>query len=813
MPTLNGFRGEFQSFPFPSQRVSTAEKNKPEWYANCCDWIIAQGQAIRDSDELEAKYNILKGYIPDEFYKKILNPYNASKEKYKRFPATMRNYDMIKGIIRRYVSEYIKNPHDFIVSACNPEVVFGRNAKLANEVAKIVEQQVVAEIQRRYAEFVNEGNSPEEFNPQEQVDIEKFIKDFNENYIDDISKQGQDLLNVIQNITEDILIYARTYFDFVTFGECYTYSEVIGDKLIKRNVQVRDAFPVPNDNMFAEDYDMFAERQMLTYQQIIDSYDEYLSDDDKKYLDEYFSKKGINTTQAKVFDVYQSYFPDVCNKFTVKEREMFSKQPVMMRDVNADLYEVWHTVWRGERRMGVVTYQDESGFVSQKVVPDDYKLDVATGDINIEYYYEPQVYECVRIGTRNNAIYPYKARAISYNRNGKLPYNGICELIPGLGKFSIIEEVLPYQVFYNIVAYHREMVIAKHKVNILMIAKSLLGKVPEDTIYKMLADGVLYIDDENDQGMIKAQQVRMLTAQMGDYITQLTTLLDSIEEKAKNQCDMTPQRYGEIANSAGKGVTEEAINRGSMGSVIVEYILDCMRERDYNRDLDYSKFAWIDGLNTSIKGDNGTLRYISLDVDKHVFADYIVQCKNSAKEMEKLQQLKQYAFNASQNGQDEIAIAAIIGDNVATIKQLVKEYKELERAHEMELQQMEQQTEQMKQEFELQKIQAKGEQDRATKELEGYLDQQLELIRVSGNIVSYGDGSQPDLETAANNRLQRAEQDIKRQQVQAQREANMINLFNAERDRAVKMHDIDTKLKIAKENKNKYDRPAKSKSK
>lgn len=813
MPRLDGFRGEFQNFPFPNQRVSDAEKDKAEWYANCCDWIIAQGQAIRDEDELETKYGILKGYIPDKFYHKILNPYNSTEKKYTRFPATMRNYDMIRGILRRYVSEYIKNPHDFIVSACNPEVVLSKNAKLAAELRKIVEQQIANVLQQKYAEFVNEGNPPEEFNPQEQVDIEKFIKEFNENYIDDISKQGQDLLNVIQNITDDILLYARAYFDWVSVGECYTYSEVIGDKLIKRNVAVRDAFPVPNDNIFAEDYDMFAERQRMTYQQIIDNFDEYLTDKDRKFLNNYYAKNSNIGTNAKVFNVYEEYFPDVCSKFNNEERDFFRKQPIMMRDVNADLYDVWHVVWRGERRMGVVTYIDESGFVSQKVVPDNYKLNVQAGDINIEYFYEPQVYESVRIGTRNTAIYPYKARAIAYSRNGKLPYNGINELLPGFGKFSIIEEVLPYQVFYNIVAYHREMVIAKHKMNILLIAKSLLGKVPEKTIYQMIADGVLYIDDENDQGMIKAQQVRYLTSNMGDYINQLTSLLVSIEEQAKNQVDMTPQRYGEIANSAGKGVTEEAINRGSMGSVIVEWMLDCMRERDYNRDLDYTKFAWIDGLDTSIREESGSLKYISLDVDKHMFADYIVQCKNSAKEMEKLQQLKQYAFNASQNGNDEIAIAAITGDNVDTIKKLIKDYKEIQRQHELEMQKMEQQTEQMKQEFELQKIAAKGEQDRATKELEGYLDQQLELIRVSGNIVSYGDGSQPELEAAANERLKSAEINIKREQIRAQREANMINAFNANEDRKVKMHDMDTKLKIAKENKNRYDVKSKSKNK
>lgn len=798
------FKGSYQSFPFPNQRVSNVEKEKPEWYANCCDWIIAQGLNIRDEDELEEKYNLLKGIIPEKNYKKILNPYNSTEPKYLKFPATLRNYDMIKGIVRRYVSEYIQNTHNFIITACNSEVVLQRDAKLRNEVNKLIQAEIAAELQRKYAEFVNEGNDPQTFNPEEQIDIEQFIKDFNENYIDDISKQGQDLLNVIQSITDDMLIYARAYFDWVCFGECYTYSEVVGDKLIKRNVQVRDAFPIPNDNMFAEDYDMFAERQKLTYQQIIDTYDEYLTKEDKDYLNNYYSRNGITNTNAKLYDVYNEYFPDVCNKFTKEERNFFKQQPIMMRDVNADLYDVWHVVWRGERRIGILTHVGESGFIEQDIVPDNYKLNSANGDIKIDYHYEPQVYECVRIGTRNNAIYPFKARAIPYNRNGKLPYNGICELLPGFGKFSIIEELSPYQTFYNIVAYHREMVIAKHKMNILLIAKSLLGKVPEDTIYRMIADGVLYIDDSNDQGMLKAQQIRYITSQMGDYITQLGNLLDSIEEKAKQQVDMTPQRYGEIANSAGKGVTEAAIVRGSMGSVIVEYMLDCMRERDYNRDLDYTKFAWIDGLNTSIKDSDGNLKYISLDINNHIFAEYVVQCKNSFVEMEKLQQLKQLAFNASQNGNNDIAIAAITGDNVATIKKLVKEYTELERQHQLEMQQMEQQTEQLKQQFEIQKIQAKGEEDRKTKELEGYIDQQIELIRVSGNIVSYGDGSQPALESAANERLKHAELNIKQQQVQAQREANMINLLNAEKDRAVKMHDIDTKLKIAKENKNKY---------
>ncbi len=806
-------RSEFQMFDFPQQRVPNSRKKEADWYAACCDWVIAQGQNNRDSSQLEIKYGILQGKIPDEFYKKILNPYNATNEKYKRFPATMRNYDLMKGIIRRYVSEYIKNPHDFIVGANNAEVVLARNAKLRQELAVIVQQKIAARIQQSYQDWVNGGNDPQQFNPQTALDVEAFVQEFNENYIDDISAQGQQILNVIKDITEDTLFYARAYFDFVTFGETYTYTDIVGDKIVKRVVSPRDAFPVNTDNIFREDDDMFAERRKLTYQQIIDEFDEYLDDKQKEFLETYYAKHSANAPMELAFNVYESYFPDVCKKYSKEDRELFKKEPNMMRDNNPDLYDVWHVVWRGEVRRCIVTYVNEVGLIDTKIEEDDYELSPSTGDISLDYIYEPQVYECTRIGTRNDAIYPYGARAIAFNRKGKLPYNGINELLPGFGKFSIVDIVTPYQVFYNIVAYHREMTLAKNKLNILMMAKSLLGVKPEETIYKMLADGVLYIDDTNDQGMLRAQQVRILQTNIGDYLNQLGNLLIEIKQAASEQVDMTPQRYGEIANSAGKGVTEEAVMRGSMGTVIIEFMMDCMRERDYNRDMDYTKLAWVDGLDTSYRDVDGNLKYISLDVGKHIYADYIIKAKNSVKEQDKLRQLQQYAFSAAQNGDNMMAIAAIEGDNVATITKLIKKYQEQKDAHEKEVQQLEQQIEQMKQQFELQKIQAKGEEDRKTKELEGYLDQQIELIRADANMISYNAEVGDENKEAGLNRLDAARARVEQEKVGIERQRNILDTFNKERDRQVKTHDIDTKLKIAKENKNRYDFKSKAKSK
>ena len=799
-------KGFLQSFNFPRQRVSDEEKNKPEWYANCIDWLISQGLAYADTKLIIDRYRILHGELNESDYNKVLNPYNFTDEKLKRFPATLRNYDIIKGTIRRYVSEYIQSPHDFIVSANNPEVVLSKNLKLKQELIKLAQHQISIEIQNKLKEWIDQGNNPQEFNAEEAIDVEQFIADFNENYIDNISAQGSDILNVIRDVTNDEILYAMLYFDFVTFGQCYTYSDVIGTSIVKRIVHPIDAYPIPNDNMFVEDFDAFCERRKLTYQQIVDEFDEYLTEKDKQYLDEYYGKSIVNSPYRELsYDTYNSFFMDICTKFTKEEIQKYkSKGNLMERDINGDLYDVWHVVWRGERKECVVTYVDESGFTSQRIEQGDYTKQ--ENDIDVEYYYVPQVYEGVRIGTRETGIYPYKARAIAYNRNGKLPYNGACELLPGYGEFSIIDIMRPYQVLYNIVHYSREMAILKNKISQLVLPKSLLGTNPDATIHKMLADGVIYVDDEDDQGMVRSQQIRIVNASYGDYIKQLSELLQLIEDTAKDKVDMTPQRYGQIATSAGKGVTEEAILRGSMGSVIVEAVVDYVREKDYARDMDYSKLAWIDGLDTSYRDNENKMKYVSLDINSHIYADYVIKAKNSAKIREKLQQLKQFAFSAAQNGDSKMAIAAIVGDNIETIKKLISKYQDETRAFELQKQQNEQQIEQLKQQFDLQKVQMQGEIDMKKIELEGIIKKDIALIQADANMNSYNNEISLDTKEEAVNRLNKERAELDKQKLNLDRTKLALDAIDKAETRRLKEKDIDTKLKIAKTNKNKYDK-------
>ena len=795
---------------FPKQRVSAAEKDKPAWYQNCIDYVIDAGLSFNDRTDTERKLQILHGNIPDEFYKKTLNPYNAENEKYKRFPATMRNYDIMSDIIRRYVSEYFKGIHEFIVGDNNPEIVLKKNIKLKEKIAIMAQQAFKQEFEKRWAEMQQQaqqqGTPVEQLNPQEAMpDPEQFLKDFEDNYIDDESKQGQDLLDYIRSITEDTLIYLSAFFNYCSLGECYTYSDIRGNTIHKENIPVLEAYPIPNSNFFIEDHDMFAHRMLMSYNQIIDMFDEVLSKEDREFLDRYYSTTNASNTHTQfLYSQYFEAFPAACEKFGEKERELFRNESVQIAADNNNLFEVWHVVWRGEARQGILTYVNEMGFTTTRVVEEDYQLNPEAGDINIDWAYEPQVYEGYRIGTRWTGVYPIKARPIAYQRNGKLPYNGIMEVLPMFGKFSIIELITPFQIMRNIISYHREMVIAKNKMLILLLPESLIAGDEEDKIYKMAADGTLVVNDEEDNTGQKMAQVRLLNANLGDYINQLSQLIEQIKMDARELVDMNMQRYGEIAQSAGSAITQEAIARSSMGSVIIVATFDEMRKHDYQRDLDFGKLAYVDGLQTTFFDDKHNRRYLSLDVNSYIMSEYGILVKNEQKELDKINQLRQWAFSAAQNGDLDMAIAAITGENVTQIKATVEKFMELKRKHETDMQQAEQMLKQEELQNKLAEIQAKGEEDRKTQELKYQYELQMKYLDVDMSLLAPGE------ESAARDRLSQLSEEnktrISNEKLSLEREKLQANIYSKAADRQVKREDIESKERIAKINKNKYDK-------
>ena len=85
-------------------------------------------------------------------------------------------------------------------------------------------------------------------------------------------------------------------------------------------------------------------------------------------------------------------------------------------------------------------------------------------------------------------------------------------------------------------------------------------------------------------------------------------------------------------------------------------------------------------------------------------------------------------------------------------------------------------------------------------------------MRADANMISYNAEVGEDNKEAGIDRLNAARARVEREKANIEKQKNLLDTFNKERDRQVKIHDIDTKLKIAKENKNRYDFKSKRKA-
>ena len=122
-----------------------------------------------------------------------------------------------------------------------------------------------------------------------------------------------------------------------------------------------------------------------------------------------------------------------------------------------------------------------------------------------------------------------------------------------------------------------------------------------------------------------------------------------------------------------------------------------------------------------------------------------------------------------------------------------------------QMKQMEQMIKQEEVQAKLQQIEAQGIQDRLTEELKFNYEMQLKYIDVDMSMLAAGNSTDGD-KIRISQMAEENKRNIEQQRVQLEREKLMADTYSKAAYREVKRHQIDTQLKIAKTNKNKYDK-------
>lgn len=715
----------------PDQRVSNAQKQKKEWYIpNCNYWInLAIGQ--NDKTITQKFLDAANGLVDKKTYEYVLKNYIDKVGDKARMYGEIRDVDFLTPIKERYMGEFINMFSNYQVFNNDPSATLERNKVLADKVMTYCNQEIINKL--------NEAGFNTGQKSITQDSIENIINSVLEDWIDDITITTQKRLELINTIVEAKDKYQQAYFYWWACEEVYTYREVYKNDIYLTVVSPLEYYRIDSGNRYIEDDDAGVRVYRMTIPQIIDRFRDELTESEMKYLREIYTVSPKYDAPDGIVQIF--------NKYDFAERKAILKTNKEALEAESRLYgkevEVYHYVWKTEIKQGVLKHYDLLGNIIESVVDSEYEFDASVGDIDIEWEWINQVWEGWRIGGCHSGIY-IKPRPIEVQRERfnnysdcKLPYNGIVGLNKDNLRNPIPFRILPYLALYRIYTLQQERAVAKFK-SWLLFPESILADSSEMTTEERLAvankDSFLPFDD-TEATPNSLQSIReVATSAINNYIQMLENLKQSLKTEAWEAANMNNARFGDAKDYAGKAVNESNYSQAMTGSV---WSLDCFnlfRERDYVANIDYSKFAWINGKRGSyINPSTNKVEIADLDGSSDFSSNIGIYIRNNSDVQNKLNMMKELAFSAGQNDQLEVAIEAIENNNITSIAKNIKKAIAARREYEMAMQQAQQEAqakvEQIITERETQKQQFEAEQNALDRER----DIALQQLKIEGD--------------------------------------------------------------------------------
>lgn len=674
-------------FNLPNQRTSIAEKEKESFYRATLDYYINLAETNNDKTVIQDLLNAANGILDEKVFKYVLTPYGDSYTNNLstfRLPGEIRNVSLITPIIDKVMGEFVKLPHRYNVIVANPDVINKKTSELNKKVKEAVK--------KIYANKLIQNNIIEG-EPQQTDSVKDIANDHTTNWQDDRAIAGQNYMDFLKYDSDDSLLYTQAFYDWIVTNETYSYRTVYNDNVIKEVISPLEYYRISNGSFFIEDDDAGVRKYKLSIHQITDRFRHELSENDIKYLDDlstkYTQSDGsitvpLSIVKSRISDEYYATF--------------YQNSPTSdyVWVSNNGLFDVNHVVCKTFVKVGILKYIDGLGQENETIVTEDYTLNLEQGDISIDWEWVNQVWEGWRIGDKHVGIY-LKLRPVAVQRDEinniskcKLPYNGIVSVLHKSVIHSIPFRLLGYEAIHKIFTLQLERMVSK-EVNsgkVMVIPQSLLGSdeiSQSENIYMMTADGKIIVDDSDNNFHNKVSGFKIIDAGMGKYINEIRNLIQQNKTDAWEAVSWNRQRDSQVMASDGKAVTEMAIDRSALGSVLMHETFNKFRERDYEADLDYSKVAWNDGQQGSYITPDGTVAYFAVNGLEHMETQYGIHVASSAIEFDKLKAYRDMAFSAAQNGEFEIAINAIEGTNSAKIKNALLKFMEIKRAYEAKL--------------------------------------------------------------------------------------------------------------------------------
>jgi hypothetical protein len=690
----------------PSQTVSMSEKLKKgtlpfyksndksnqvvkSWGEQTVDYYISLAMQQETSrEELYTLARLKEGVIMEQDYNHILNPLNTENPAYRRLPAKLRCYNIIKPVIEEFIGERTQRPLDPIVVIGNKEADNFFKQQLIQSANGVLQQQFINMLN---AMGINTG-----VDSQEVPNIEDHVKMFTDKWDSTKAQETQDIISLISKECELDEKYQLAYEHWLVYGRVITHTTVVNDELEYEIVPPVDAyFPLyQNVNDISDCKWVCRKFDSISLYDVLDKLQDKLDTEDVKWL-ESLLRIGEETPTQVIMSTQRDIQPNDTNA-VIKDEQ---------RGWNNDGIRLWHVNFKTPRKVGLLFTLDELGQPIEIEVDETYRLDKAKGDISLKWYYITQTWEGYRIENTNQTEFSYFAIAplvvqrteISTNQKAKLGYGGRYRVdIDG----KIISEVktgYPYQVLFNTFHFQFEKIMNKNKEKIMMIPMGMIPSKPgwdiDKFMYYMDSLSLGFFDETKPNALAALQGLKAIDMGLSQYAGKMVEFLSSIRQEFWDAVGMNRQRYGSTQSSDGKAVNEQAIFHASLITAETNRKFDKFIEREYQTLIDWSKVAWINGKRASFVRSDGSKAILNVNPEEHLGTNYNIFVKNSAEEYRKLKTMENMALNILQNGGKGSDVASILdAGNMTKITKILKDGEAIQRDYEKSLEDARNQT-------------------------------------------------------------------------------------------------------------------------
>ena len=798
------------SYFYPEQFVSTAKKQKPQWIKSTLDYFanIAFAQ-YRQNVKFRKNYRLFNGefnfddYTNEPDIQEMVNYLSDVPDQDPEIPQHLKHYPIVNPPINQLKGELLNRPFKYKVKAVDDHSI-DENIDYRTELIKeFFLSKMSAQLE----------GVPEEQVEQAQAEMMQEMQQKILDYTSTAEEWGNKILNALKYQFKLKEKSTQGFLDFLITGQEYHHFYPDNSR-IGFNYKVENPSNVwylANRNaMYTTDCWAVGTIEVLSVSEIVERYN--LTGEEIKHL----TTKSLQNLRNNEYSPLSTALPDPNDplwQLTFENVGDFANGGIdhnVFSFNSQHAYTVVTCYWQSKKKIYKRQYIDEEGYLQEQFVSEEYKYDKEMGDIALDELWINEWWKGIKVGAD---IY-IDVEPLEYSQT--CPIVGIVNTTRNTQGKSLLDLLKPYQVLYNI-CMNQLWELLEKEIGVVFLGdmKVVPKKDSQDPIETMLWNarnrGALFIDTspENTGGSVQFNQMTRIDLTRTAEIQSRIQLAQALRNEAYELIGITRQRLGSPTATETATATKEGLAQSFAQTETWFAWHDNVMQQVYQNMLEMAQYTELQKPSSTLNYLNSELETVFLKVTKNeLMRELFVFVTSYAEDRVTLEQLRSLAQPALQNGAELIEIFDLY--TAASERSLRKVLQGVQdRKSSMQQQQMEQQQQQMQQQqqqFEQkmavdeQRRMEEAQREDMNKELDRQNRLDIERLRGIANEGSFSDKDLTPLLMKESGLLKSAsEQRIK--SIERQEDNKMKT-----RELDLKEKEIDTKLKIAQTNKNKYDK-------